>query len=104
MSVSTEEAPKSAVPIADLTEVDRALRRGGDRLKEALKKVRPADVGRDLSRRSPLKGLRIIEAIEERRGSAVLRAANPIAAARVLEACEPDRAARLLAFLPTERN
>ncbi len=105
MSATTEEAPpKSAVPIADLTEVDRALRRGGERLREALRKVRPADVGRDLARRTPEKAARILESVDERRAAAILRAANPTAAARALQAFDPQRSARVLAFLPTEQQ
>lgn len=105
MSAPTEEAPqKSAVPIADLSEVDLALRRGGDRLVEAVKKVRPADLGRDLARRTPQKGRRLLEAVDDRRGAAMLRAANPTAAAKVLTACEPQRAAKLLAYLPTDHQ
>ena len=62
MSGSVEEQVKSAVPIPDLSILDEALRGDDAKLKEALKKLRPADVGRDWSRRDPGDVRRIVQA------------------------------------------
>ncbi|HEX4456256.1 MAG TPA: magnesium transporter [Kofleriaceae bacterium] len=95
----------SAVPVPDLSFLDRPLRGGDDdALKRALKNVRPADLGRELSRRSVADGTKLLHAIDDRHGAAMLRAAHPAAAASLLSGCEGDRAARLLAFLPTEHE
>ena len=50
MSAPAEEGPKTALPVADLSELERALRPRGPDLATVLKTLRPADVGRDLSR------------------------------------------------------
>ena len=101
-----EDHVHSAVPIPDLGFLDRALRGGGsdDELKHALKNVRPADLGRELSRRSVAEGTKILHAIDDRHGAAMLRAAHPVAAAQLLSGCEGARAVRLLAFLPTDQE
>lgn len=53
MSAPTgDDAPKSALPLADLSELDRALRPRGPQLAQVLKTLRPADVGR-ISRAAP---------------------------------------------------
>jgi magnesium transporter len=100
-----EELPHTAVPVPDLSILDRALH-GDDAaaLKHALKNIRPADLGRELSRRSVAEGTKLLRAIDDRHGAAMLRAAHPVAAASLLSGCEGERAARLLAFLPTEHE
>ncbi|MDX2089573.1 MAG: magnesium transporter [Kofleriaceae bacterium] len=102
--VGSEEVVKSAVPIADLSVLDKALRGRGQGLEAALKQVRPADVGRDLSRRTRAQGRRLLEASDDRRGAAMLRAAHPAVAANLLARCDAARAARFLAFMPTEHR
>jgi magnesium transporter len=99
-----EEAVRNVVPLADLSGVDEGLRRGGEALKEAVKKVRPADLGRDLSRRSLSEGKKLVEASDLRRASAMLRSAHPSTASRVLASCDPARAATLLGFMPTDHQ
>src|SRR5262245_27965896 len=96
-----EETVKSAVPIADLGALDVALTLGGDALKEAIRKTRPADVGRDLSRRSVEEGRALVQASDDRRAAAILRSAHPAVAANVLTTCDPAHSARLLSFMPT---
>src|SRR5437016_1152001 len=104
MGGSQTEAPvRSAVPVADLGAVDAALAAGGDEaLREALRKVRPADLGRDLSRRSVDGGRRILAASEDRAAAAMLRATHPALAGRLLASLPAARAARIVAFLPTD--
>jgi Mg/Co/Ni transporter MgtE len=104
MSSGLEEDVHSAVPVPDLSFLDHALRGNGEDLKHALKNVRPADLGRELSRRSVAEGTKLLHAIDDRHGAAMLRAAHPVAAASLLSGCEGERAARLLAFLPTEHE
>ncbi len=104
MSSGIEEDVHSAVPVPDLSFLDHALRGNDDALKRALKNVRPADLGRELSRRSVADGTKLLHAIDDRHGAAMLRAAHPVAAASLLSGCEGERAARLLAFLPTEHE
>ena len=99
-----EEFVRSAVPVPDLSAIDVALEAGGDALKAAVKLVRPADLGRDLSRRPIAEGCAILGAIDDRRGAAMLRAAHPMVAAQLLAATEPSRTCHLLAFLPTEHE
>ncbi|HEX4418783.1 MAG TPA: magnesium transporter [Kofleriaceae bacterium] len=101
---SGEEVARSAVPVADLTPVDLALRHGGEALKAAVKQVRPADLGRDLSRRPLDEGRAILEAIDDRRGAAMLRATHPAVAAQLLSRIDPARTCHLLAFLPTDHE
>ncbi|HEY4240528.1 MAG TPA: magnesium transporter [Kofleriaceae bacterium] len=106
MSAGLEvDTPKSAVPLADLSVIDRALA-GGDEaaLREAVAHVRPADLGRDLSRRSSEETRRLFGAIEERRGAAMLRAAHPAVAGQLLADVPADRAARVFGFLPTDHQ
>ena len=99
---SSQEVVRSAVPIADLSIVDSALKADGAALKKALRKVRPADVGRDLSRRSLAEGRRLLESSDDRRAGATLRAAHPSIAGRLLATCNPGHAGRLLGFMPTD--
>jgi magnesium transporter len=99
-SIEAEETVRTAVPVADLGELERALR-GGD-LALALKHVRPADVGRELSRLHVDDGRRILEAADERYGGAILRSAHPAVAARVLARSDPKCATCALAHLPTD--
>ncbi len=99
-----EEVVRSAVPIPDLSVIDTALSRGGDALREAVKRVRPADLGRDLSRRSLEHGARILDAIDDRRGAAMLKAAHPSVAGRLLGRADCARAAHALTFLPTDHQ
>ncbi len=99
-----DEAVHSAVPIADLSVVDAALRAGPDALAEAVKKVRPADLGRDLSRRPLAESIQVLAASDDRHGAAMLRAAHPAVAAHVLAASDCKRAGKLLGFLPTDQE
>lgn len=103
-AVGGEEEARSAVPVPDLAAIDAALSAGPDALKDAVKKVRPADLGRDLSRRPPEQARALLAAIDDRRGAAMLRAAHPMVAAKLLVDVEPKRACHLLAFVPTEHE
>src|SRR3954464_8091013 len=87
-----EDEVRSAVPIPDLTPIDTALRDGADALKAAVKQVRPADLGRDLSRRPSSEARAILDAIDDRRGAAMLRAAHPVVAAQLLAQIDTARA------------
>src|SRR5690348_13934626 len=100
----TAEVVRNAVPVADLSAVEEALDAGGDALRAALLKVRPADVGRDLSRRSLDEGRRLLEASDDRRAAAMLRGAHPAVSANVLASCDPAHGARLLGFMPTDHQ
>jgi magnesium transporter len=103
MSGAAQAEPvKTAVPIADLSALDAALEVGGEALKEALRKTRPADIGRDLSRRSLSDGRKLIDASDDRRASAILRSAHPTVAGKLLAQCADAHIARALAFLPTD--
>jgi magnesium transporter len=97
----SEQTPHTALPVADLSVVDAALAREGD-LRNAVQAVRPADLGRDLSRRTPGEARRLLEAADDRRAAAMLRAAHPAVAANLLVRCDPTHLGRLLAFMPTE--
>jgi magnesium transporter len=99
-----EEPVRSAVPIADLSLVDAALVEGDEALRQAIRRVRPADLGRDLARRGAREGRRILEAADDRRAAAMLAAAHPTLAGRLLAECAPAHAARVLGFLPTEKQ
>jgi magnesium transporter len=99
-----DDAVHSAVPVADLTAIDAALRDGAGALKAAIKQVRPADLGRDLSRRPLAEARAILDVIDDRRGAAMLRAAHPVVAAQLLAQLEPARTCHLLAFLPTDHE
>ncbi|MEP7124918.1 MAG: magnesium transporter [Byssovorax sp.] len=99
-----EEVVKSAVPIPDLGLLDAALRGDAAALKAAVQKHRPADLGRDFSRRSVAECRRLIEAADDRRAAAMLRSAHPAVAANVLGSCSPEHASRLLAFMPTDHR
>lgn len=101
---SAEEVVKSAVPIADLSAIDAALRAGPDALRAAVLKVRPADLGRDLSRRSPDACRLLLDAGDDRRASAMLRSAHPAVAGNVLSAYDRPRAGKLLGFMPTDHR
>jgi magnesium transporter len=101
-----EEAVHSAVPIPDLTPIDVALRAGAgpDALRTAVKQFRPADLGRDLSRRPIAEGRAILDAIDDRRGAAMLRAAHPVVAAKLLGELDAPRTCHLLQFIPTDQE
>jgi magnesium transporter len=98
------EDVRSAVPIPDLTPIDAALHAGGAELRAAVKQFRPADLGRDLSRRPIAEGRAILDAIDDRRGAAMLRAAHPVVAAKLLGELEAPRTCHLLQFLPTDQE
>lgn len=105
MSASVdEEGPKTAIPLADLSELEKALRPRGPDLAAVLKKLRPADVGRDLSRRTVREGVSILQAADDRRGAAILRAAHHGVAAKLVTELEPKRAGDILARVPTEQR
>ncbi|MCC6333785.1 MAG: magnesium transporter [Myxococcales bacterium] len=105
MSAPTEDdAPKSALPLADLSELDRALRPRGPQLAQVLKTLRPADVGRDLSRRTVKEGVAVLRAADDRRAAAILRATHHGVAARLITELDPPRAGALLARLTTDRR
>ncbi len=100
-----EEKPiNRALPMADLSGVDAALPQGDEALREALKKVRAADVGRDLSRRSVEQSHRLVCATDERSAALMLRSAHPVVAAHVLSRCAPDHSVRVLEFLPINKQ
>jgi magnesium transporter len=99
-----EEPVRSAVPIPDLTPVDAALRAGGDALRACVKQFRPADLGRDLSRRPIEEARAILAAIDDRHGAAMLRAAHPAVAAQLLGEIEAPRTCHLLEFIPTDHE
>jgi magnesium transporter len=99
-----QEEVHSAVPVPDLTVIDEALRAGPDAIKEAVKKVRPADLGRDLSRRTPDEARALLDGIDDRRGAAMLRAAHPVVAAQLLGGIDVKRAVHLLGFVPTDHE
>jgi magnesium transporter len=94
----------SAIPVPDLSVIDEALRAGPDALKDAVQKVRPADLGRDLSRRTSEEACAILAAIDDRRGAAMLRAAHPVVAAQLLAQIDVKRAVHLLGFVPTDHE
>jgi magnesium transporter len=100
----TEQPVRRAVPEADLSIIDAALRQPGDALRDALKKVRSADVGRDLSRRSVEQGQRLLKASDDRSAAMMLRTANPVVAAKLLGACDVEHAVRMLEFLPVDKQ
>ena len=99
--VDSEPPVRSALPPADLRILDEALAGRGD-LRSAVAKLRPADIGRDLSRRSVEDACSVLAAGDDRRGAAVLRAAHPAVAGNLLAHCEAAHVARLMAFMPTE--
>ena len=100
-----EEPVRSAVPIPDLTPIDLALR-GGEpgALRAAVKQFRPADLGRDLSRRPLAEARAILDAIDDRRGAAMLRATHPVVAAQLLGEVAAPRTCHLLEFIPTDHE
>lgn len=104
MAAPTEmqDVPTSAVPVADLRLLDRALDGSAADLAAALRQLRPADVGRDLARRTVHAGARILLASDDRRAAAMLRAAHPAVAARIVAMLPPERAGGILAQIPTE--
>ena len=101
-TAETEVVIRSAVPIPDLSAIDEGLAAGVERLKKVVQQVRPADLGRDLSRRTIDQARRILDASDDRRAAAMLRAAHPAVAANVFGVCQADRAARILDFMPTD--
>lgn len=98
------EDVRSAVPVPDLTPIDAALGAGSAELRAAVKQFRPADLGRDLSRRPIAEGRAILDAIDDRRGAAMLRAAHPVVAAQLLGQIEAPRTCHLLQFIPTDQE
>ncbi|HEY4119678.1 MAG TPA: magnesium transporter [Byssovorax sp.] len=100
----TEEIRKSAVPLADLSPLDDALKGDDAALKAALRKLRPADVGRDLSRRSIEEARRLVEVSDERHAAAIVRATHPQVAGRLLMGCSDEHTARVLSFLPIDHQ
>jgi magnesium transporter len=100
----TEEVVRSAVPVPDLSALDAALESTVEALKSAVARFRPADLGRDLSRRSLADARRILEAAGDRRAGAMLRAAHPAVAANVLASLDAPHAVRILGFMPTEHE
>ncbi len=104
MSGGTDEVVKSAVPIADMSALDEALGKGVDVLKKALQKLRPADLGRELSRRSGDEAKQVFAALDDRRAAAMVRSAHPAVAATLIGAVAPSRAARVLKFLPIDHQ
>ena len=103
-TIAQSEQTHRAVPLADLSTIDTALRQSDDALREALKSVRSADVGRDLSRRSTEQGRRLLRAADDRSAAMMLRSANPVVAAHLLGRCDLKHAARVLEFLPIEKQ
>jgi magnesium transporter len=98
------EQAHSAVPIPDLSGIDRALHGSTDELKAAVAKLRPADLGRDLSRRTIDEGLRILHVLDKRHAAAMLRATHPMVAAQLISRCDCAHAVQLLDFLPTDHQ
>ncbi len=98
--LDSEPPVRSALPPADLGVIDAGLAGRVD-LRSAVQQVRPADLGRDLSRRSLADARRLVEACDDRRAASVLRAAHPAVAASLLKHCDPAHVGRLLAFMPT---
>jgi magnesium transporter len=92
------------VPLADLSIIDAAFAKDDAALRDAVKRVRPADLGRDLSRRSVDDGQRLLRAIDDRHGAAMLQAAHPGVAGRLVAGADPTRAARVLAFMPIDHQ
>ena len=104
-SAPSEEVVKSAVPLADLSALDAALKDDDpEKLATAVRSVRPADVGRDLSRRTLDEARRLFEASDERQAAAMLRAAHPSVAGRLLSSCKESHAKGTLAFLPPDHQ
>ena len=103
-AVGGDEEVRSAVPVADLSAIDQALKTGPEAIKDAVKKVRPADLGRDLSRRPHEDACALMAAIDDRRGAAMLRAAHPAVAAQLLTEVDCKRAVHLLGYLPTDNE
>jgi len=99
-----EDRPRRALPVADLSQVDAALPHGDEALREALKTVRAADVGRDFARRSVHEGRRLLCATDDRSAALMLRSANPMVAANVLATCAPEQSVRFLEFLPVNKQ
>jgi magnesium transporter len=99
-----DAAPKTALVVADLSSLDRALKQDDAALRAALAKLRPADVGRDLSRRTSQSAKRIVEAMSERNAALVLRAAHVGVCAQIVAAMDPARAEDVLSHLTTERR
>lgn len=99
-----QESVRSAVPVANLSALDAALEQGDEVVREALRKLRPTDVGRDLSRRSVAEAVRIVGQSDVRTAAAVLRSAHPGVAAKVVEALDPQRLGRVLGFIPADHQ
>lgn len=104
MSGSVEQSVRSAVPVADLSALDAALAQGDEVVRETLRRLRPSDVGRDLSRRDVAEARRIVGLSDDRRAAATVRAAHPGVAAQVVETLDPQRLGRVLGFLPSDHQ
>jgi magnesium transporter len=100
----TEEVVRSAVPVPDLSALDLALTATADALKTSLQRFRPADIGRDLSRRPLDECCRILQVADDRRAGAILRAAHPAIAANILAKLDAPHAVRILSFMPTDHE
>jgi magnesium transporter len=96
--LDSEQPVRSVLPLADLSVIDAGLAGRVD-LRSAVQQVRPADLGRDLSRRSLADARRLVEACDDRRAAAVLRATHPAVAAGLLANCDPAHMGRLLASM-----
>jgi magnesium transporter len=103
-AAGSDQPVRSAVPLADLSTIDAALAKDDAALREAVKRVRPADLGRDLSRRSLDQGGRVLRAIDDRHGAAMLQAAHAGVAGKLLSGADPTRSARMLAFMPIDHQ
>src|SRR5689334_6270769 len=101
---SSEEVVRSAVPVADMSALDNALGQGADVLKKACTTLRPADLGRELSRRSAAESRTIFDALDDRHAAALLRSAHPQVAGNVVAGADPARAARVLGFMPLDHQ
>jgi magnesium transporter len=104
MSGGAEEVVKSAVPLADMSALDEALEKGVEALKKACQRLRPADLGRELSRRSGPEAKQVLDALDDRRASAMVQAAHPAVAGKLVAEMDPARAARVLKFLPIDHQ
>ncbi len=102
---STEDAaPKTALVVADLSSLDHALQKDDAALKDAVCKLRPADIGRDLSRRTVDAGRRIVHAASERNAALILRSTHAGIAASIVASMDPQHAETLLGHMTTERR
>ena len=99
-----EETVRSAVPVPDLSALNAALAESAEALKVAVRNFRPADVGRELARRSTEDGKKLLEAMDDRHAAKMIRAAHPAVAGQVIAACDPAQMARVLQFVPLDHQ